>query len=154
MNDFRCGGLGYFSENHNPIKSSLHSRYCAESGGAHLRGLVTTQHSSEEMSQRWRIAGDAVSDLTDPRPELQTSRTHSNVLATELENRMIQNVFQSISSHKKSFESSENPGSSPTREEMNSFEEKDNESLSSVKFRENGIKRQVTLCVRAFSKMP
>ena len=40
--------------------------------GAHLRGLAPGQHSSEEMSQRWRAVGDTVSDLTgresNPRP--------------------------------------------------------------------------------------
>ena len=28
--------------------------------GAHLRGLVRGQHSSEESSQRWRAVGDTV----------------------------------------------------------------------------------------------
>ena len=34
------------------------------SGGALLRGLAPEQHSSEETSQRWRVFGDPVSDLT------------------------------------------------------------------------------------------
>ena len=29
--------------------------------GAHLRGLAPGLHSSEEMSQRWRVVGDTVS---------------------------------------------------------------------------------------------
>ena len=28
--------------------------------GAHLRGLVPGQHSSEESSQRWRVVGETV----------------------------------------------------------------------------------------------
>ena len=35
------------------------------SGGAHLRGLAHGQRSSEETSQRWRVVGDTVTDLTD-----------------------------------------------------------------------------------------
>ena len=31
------------------------------SGRAHLRGLASGQHSSEETSQRWRAGGDTVS---------------------------------------------------------------------------------------------
>ena len=30
------------------------------SGGAHLRGLASGQHSTKEMSQRWRAVGDTV----------------------------------------------------------------------------------------------
>ena len=30
------------------------------SGGAHLRGLASEQHSSEETLQRWRAVGDTV----------------------------------------------------------------------------------------------
>ena len=30
------------------------------SGGAHLRGLASWRHSSEEMSQQWRAIGDTV----------------------------------------------------------------------------------------------
>ena len=33
-------------------------------GEAHLRGLAPGQHSYEETSQRWRVVGDIVSDLT------------------------------------------------------------------------------------------
>ena len=47
------------------IKTNLHySRGIAPkrvtSGGAHLRGLASGQHSSEETSQRWRAVGDTV----------------------------------------------------------------------------------------------
>ena len=36
------------------------------SGGAHLRGSVPGQHSSEETSQRCRVIGDTVSGSIDP----------------------------------------------------------------------------------------
>ena len=58
-------------------KSNLHS-ICSitqkrvTSGGAHLRGLA--QHNSEETSQ-WRVAGDSVSNSTDPGINPHTSRT-------------------------------------------------------------------------------
>ena len=35
------------------------------SGGAHLHGLTSRQHSSEETSQQWQAIGDTVFDLTD-----------------------------------------------------------------------------------------
>ena len=47
----------------NKIKSSLCSRYYAErltNGGADLRCLAPGQHTSEEMSQRWRTVGNTV----------------------------------------------------------------------------------------------
>ena len=50
------------------------------SGGIHLRGLAPGRHSSEEISQRWRVVGDTVSDLTAPGFEPQIFRTDSNVL--------------------------------------------------------------------------
>ena len=34
------------------------------SGGIRLRSLAPGQQSSEETSQQWRVAGDAVSDMT------------------------------------------------------------------------------------------
>ena len=53
------------------------------SGGVHLRGLAPGQHSSEETSQRWRVVGDTVSDLTDPGFEPGTSRIDRNDVTTE-----------------------------------------------------------------------
>ena len=50
------------------------------SGGTHLRGLAPGQHSSKKRTQRWRVVGDAVSDLTNPGIESQTSRTDSDEL--------------------------------------------------------------------------
>ena len=58
-------------------KSNLPKR--VTSGGAHLSGLAPGQHSSEEMSQRWRAVGDSASDLTSPRFEPKTSRANSDV---------------------------------------------------------------------------
>ena len=49
------------------------------SGGVHLRDLTTEQHSSKETSQRWRAAGDTVSDLTGLGMDPQTLRVHSGV---------------------------------------------------------------------------
>ena len=45
------------------VKSNLHytrdiTPKRVTSGGVHLRGLTHEQHSSEETSQRWRVAGD------------------------------------------------------------------------------------------------
>ena len=37
--------------------------------GIHLRGLAPGQLSSIETSQRWRVVGDAVSDLIGPEIE-------------------------------------------------------------------------------------
>ena len=42
-----------------------------KSGGDHLR-LASGQHSSEETSQRWRVVGDTVYDLTGPGLEPRT----------------------------------------------------------------------------------
>ena len=53
-------------------------------GGDHLLSLAPGQHSSKETSQRWRVVGYTVSDLTDPGFVPQTSLTDSIVLATEL----------------------------------------------------------------------
>ena len=53
-------------------------------GGIHLRGLTSGQRSSEETSQRWRVVGDAVSDLTGSEIELQTFHTDNVCLASEL----------------------------------------------------------------------
>ena len=39
---------------------------CVMSGGIHLRDLAPEQHSSEEISQRWRVHGNTASDLTGP----------------------------------------------------------------------------------------
>ena len=72
------------------IKSLLYSKYYVEacnSGVIHLRGLAPGQRSSKETSLKRRAVGDTVFDLTDPRVQLQTSRTNSNVLTTELTNR-------------------------------------------------------------------
>ena len=74
------------------IKSKLHytpgiSQMRVASGGAYLRGLAPGQHNSTETSQRWRAIGDAVSNLTDPEIEPQTSRTDRACLATEVNGR-------------------------------------------------------------------
>ena len=45
--------------------------------GAHLRGLAPGQHSSEEMSQRWRVVGDTVSIFDRPGNRTPDSRTDS-----------------------------------------------------------------------------
>ena len=52
--------------------------------GAHLHGLAAGQHSSEETSQRWRVVGDAVSNLTGPEIETQTCHTDSDVPDNEV----------------------------------------------------------------------
>ena len=52
------------------------------SGGVHLRGLAPGQHSSDETAQGWRVVGDAVSDLTDPKNARIELR--ETCLATEL----------------------------------------------------------------------
>ena len=49
-------------------------------GGGHLSGLAPGQHSSEEISQRWRAVGNTVYDLTGPGMEPQTSSADSDVL--------------------------------------------------------------------------
>ena len=58
------------------IKPLLYSQYyivaCSE---MHLRSLAPGQRSSEETSQRWRVVGDTVSNLTTPGIESQTSCT-------------------------------------------------------------------------------
>ena len=51
------------------------------SGGSHLRGLASRQHSSEETSQRWRVIGNTVTDLSGPGIEPQTSFADSGVFA-------------------------------------------------------------------------
>ena len=61
------------------------------SGGVHFRGLAPGQHSSEKMSQRWRVVSDTESNLTGPEIEPKTSRTDSNVLATEVTGRFCKN---------------------------------------------------------------
>ena len=50
------------------------------SGGASFRGLSPGQHSSAEISRRWRAVGDTVFDLTGPEIEPQTSSTDSDAL--------------------------------------------------------------------------
>ena len=52
-------------------------------GEVHLLALGPGQHSSEEMSQRWRAVGDTVSDLTCPGIEAQTFLTNNDDLTTE-----------------------------------------------------------------------
>ena len=49
------------------------------SGGIHLRGLASGQHSSEETTQRWRTVHNTMPDLTGIGIEPQTSRTDSDV---------------------------------------------------------------------------
>ena len=45
-------------------------------GGTHFRVIAPGNTASfEEMSQRWRVVGNTVSDLTGPRFEPQTSRS-------------------------------------------------------------------------------
>ena len=53
------------------------------SGGAHLRCLAPAQHSSREISQRWRVWRH-FADLTGPGIEPQTSRIDGAHLTTEL----------------------------------------------------------------------
>ena len=65
------------------IKSNVHyTRRIAPkrvtSGGTHLRGLASGQHSAEKTSQRWRAVSDTVSDLTGLGIEPQTFRIDSN----------------------------------------------------------------------------
>ena len=50
-----------------------------KSGEDHFCGLSSGQHSSEKTSQRWRVIGDTVLDLTRPGIEPLTSRTDSDV---------------------------------------------------------------------------
>ena len=74
----------------NKLKSNLYyargiTPKCVTSGGAHLQCIFAPgQHSSEETSQRWRAAGDTVSDLIRPGIEPQTFHTDSVCLTTEL----------------------------------------------------------------------
>ena len=48
-------------------------------GEAHLRGSALGQHSFEEVSQRWEVVRNTVSDLTDQEIKPQTSRTDGDV---------------------------------------------------------------------------
>ena len=65
------------------IESWSYSRYYAEACNewrGHLRGLAPGLHCAVPIlstSQRWRVVGDAVGDLTDPGFEPWTSRTDS-----------------------------------------------------------------------------
>ena len=64
------------------IELLLYSRYhidVCKGWGVQFRGSAWT-HSSEEISQGWRAAGDTGYDLTNPRIEKLTSRTDSNVV--------------------------------------------------------------------------
>ena len=61
-------------------------------GGIHLRGLAPGQHSSEETSQRWRVVGDTLFDLTGPGIEPSTSLTESDVLTTTQSVLMVHNI--------------------------------------------------------------
>ena len=75
-------------------KSNLHYTHDitpkqVTSGGAHLRALAPGLRNSEETSQRWRVVGDSVSDLTGPGFAPQTSRTDSDVWTTELPGRNV-----------------------------------------------------------------
>ena len=45
------------------------------SGGAHLRGIASEQHYSEDTWQRWRVVGDTESNSTCAGIKPQTSRT-------------------------------------------------------------------------------
>ena len=70
-------------------KNSLRrSVYRLTSVGTHLRVLAPGQNSSEERSLRWRAVGDTVSKFSHLGLELQTSRTDSDFLATELTDRV------------------------------------------------------------------
>ena len=62
-------------------KPNIHYKYTrgitpkrVTSDGIHLCGFAPGQHSSEETSQRSRVVGDAVSDLTDPGIEQDLSQ--------------------------------------------------------------------------------
>ena len=50
------------------------------SGGTHLLGFVSQQHSSVDTSQRSRAAGDTVSNFSGAGIEPQTLRNDSSVL--------------------------------------------------------------------------
>ena len=49
------------------------------SSEVHLRGLASGQHSFNEISQRWRAAGDTVLDLTSLGTKPQTSHTNNDI---------------------------------------------------------------------------
>ena len=77
----------------NKSESNLHyargiTPKCVTSGGAHLRCFASGQHSSEEISQRWRVVGDTASDLIAPVIKPQTTRTDSVSLTIELTSRL------------------------------------------------------------------
>ena len=67
----------------NKIKTSLYSRYyaeaCKEWRALYLRLIALGQHSYEETPRRWRVVGDAVSDLTGMEIEPVTFRANSGV---------------------------------------------------------------------------
>ena len=58
------------------------------SGGINLRGLAPGQHSSEETSQRWRDAGDTVSNLIGLVIESKTNRAAGDAFKRNM-NRMV-----------------------------------------------------------------
>ena len=61
------------------------------SGGINLRDLAPGLHSSEETSQRWRVIGDIVSDLTGPRIEPKTYRADDNIFSHNVNRLILQN---------------------------------------------------------------
>ena len=73
-------------------KSNLHNNRGitpkrVTSGGAHLRCLAPGQHSSEEISKRWRAVGDTVPIGPAREIEPKTSRTDGVRSTTELTGR-------------------------------------------------------------------
>ena len=53
-------------ENQIFLTSGITPKRAKRSGEVHRRSLAPGRHSSEETSQRWRVVGDTVSDLTEP----------------------------------------------------------------------------------------
>ena len=49
-----------------PYTRGITQRRVTSGKAYYVSGLAPGQHSSEKTSQRWRTAGDAVSDLTGP----------------------------------------------------------------------------------------
>ena len=91
----------FWSSNQNQINLSLYSLYHAEAcnelaapiyASLRLRYAV----SFEEMSQRWRVFGNSVSDLTSQRFEPQTSRSREERVTARLTGRYFwsSNVFK------------------------------------------------------------
>ena len=88
--------IGYVATKSNIFYTRGITPKLVTSGGAHLSGLASGQHSFEETLQWSRAVGDNVPDLTDPGIEPQTSRTDSSVLTTELTVRLLCKIFRTL----------------------------------------------------------